>query len=130
MFATDQQRRWWFATHPEYGESHKGEGTGKNNEEGEEPEKVSPKDVDDYVDNALKHVDGPVADLLNSLKRHFGTEAEGSDPSSSQDNGGEDAAKEAFINHLMDAGWNREWAESRWKAYKLHNSTPGELPSL
>jgi hypothetical protein len=76
MLATDQQRRWWFATHPEYSQGHKGEGAGKNNEEGEEPEKVSPKDVDDYVDNALKYVDGPVADLLKSVKRWFGTEEE------------------------------------------------------
>ncbi|MEW6533781.1 MAG: DUF2380 domain-containing protein [Thermodesulfobacteriota bacterium] len=89
MFATDQQRRWWFATHPEYSQSHKGEGAGKNKEEGEEPEKVSPKDVDDYVDNALKYAEGPVADLLKSLKRHFGTEGEslatGQDPSVSAD---------------------------------------------
>ncbi|MEW6533773.1 MAG: hypothetical protein AB1473_23285 [Thermodesulfobacteriota bacterium] len=123
MFATDQQRRWWFATHPEYSQSQKGEGAGKDKERGEDPDKVSPKDVDYYVGNALKYVDGPVADLLKSVKRHFGTEAEAPDTSSSQDNGGEDAAKEAFIKQLMDAGWKREWAESRWKAYKLYKST-------
>ncbi|MFZ5868246.1 MAG: DUF2380 domain-containing protein [Thermodesulfobacteriota bacterium] len=76
MFATDQQRRWWFATHPEYSHGSKGEGTDKNNEEGGEPDKVSSRDVDDYVDNALKYADGPVADLLKSVKRWFGSEGE------------------------------------------------------
>ncbi|MFZ5868252.1 MAG: hypothetical protein ACOYXY_20380 [Thermodesulfobacteriota bacterium] len=120
MFATDQQRRWWFATHPEYSQSHKGEGADKNKEEGEEPDKVSPKDVDDYVDNALKYVDGPVADLLKSLKRHFGPEAEVPETSSSQDNGGEDAAKGAVVKQLMDEGWKREEAEKKWEAHKLN----------
>jgi len=32
--------------------------------------------VDAYVDNALKYVDGPVADLLRSVKRNFGAEAD------------------------------------------------------
>jgi hypothetical protein len=76
MFATDQQRRWWFATHPEYSHGSKGEGAGKDKEEGEEPDKVSPIDVDDYVDAALEHETGPVADLLKSVKRWFGTRGE------------------------------------------------------
>jgi len=76
MIETDEQRRWWFATHPEYSWSHKG---GKDRREGEEKgedDRVRPEDVDAYVDNALKYVDGPVADLLRSVKRNFGTEGD------------------------------------------------------
>jgi len=74
MIETDEQRRWWFATHPEYSWSNKG---GKNDEEGEgegEGGGVSAADVDAYVNEALNYVDGSVADLLKSVKRNFGTE--------------------------------------------------------
>ena len=37
---------------------------------------VPPEAVDAYVDKALQHVDGTVAELLKSLKRNFGTAAE------------------------------------------------------
>ncbi len=76
MIETEEQRRWWFATHPEYSWSHRGIRTrGKREKEKEEEsEKVRPEDVDAYVDEALKHVDGSVADLLKSVKRNFGTE--------------------------------------------------------
>jgi len=74
MIETDEQRRWWFATHPEYSWSHKG-GRDRGESEGKgEDDKVRPEDVDAYVDNALKYVHGPVADLLRSVKRNFGTE--------------------------------------------------------
>jgi len=42
----------------------------------EASDKVRPEHVDAYVDNALKYVDGDVAYLLKSVKRHFGTEAQ------------------------------------------------------
>jgi hypothetical protein len=44
---------------------------------------VSPEDVDAYVDNALKYVDGPLADFLKSIKRNFG--AAGNPPQGGQD---------------------------------------------
>jgi hypothetical protein len=66
MIETEDQRRWWFATHPEYSWSRRG-----IRSEG----KVDPRDVDKYVDEALKYEKGPVADLLKSVKRNFGTEA-------------------------------------------------------
>lgn len=83
MIETDEQRRWWFATHPEFSWSHKG---GKDSEEGDDngaDDKVRPEDVDTYVDNALQYVDGPVADLLRSVKRNFGTE--GTTPQGAQE---------------------------------------------
>ena len=46
MIETEDQRRWWFATHPEYGSSRRG----TRNEGG-----VDPQEVDRYVDEALKY---------------------------------------------------------------------------
>jgi hypothetical protein len=65
MIETEEQRRWWFATHPEYSWSARG-----IRSEG----KVDPEEVDKYVDKALKYEKGPVADLLKSVKRNFGTQ--------------------------------------------------------
>lgn len=83
MIETDEQRRWWFATHPEFSWSHGGEKDHRQREETEGDDKVRPKDVDAYVDRALQHLDGPVAELLRSVKRNFGTEgaSEGSQES-------------------------------------------------
>jgi hypothetical protein len=67
MIETEEQRRWWFATHPEYSWSRRG-----IRKEGG----VDPEEVDKYVDEALKYETGPVADLLKSVKRNFGTEEE------------------------------------------------------
>ena len=66
MIETEDQRRWWFATHPEYSWSRRGIRS---------ESKVDPRDVDKYVDEALKYETGPVADLLKSVKRNFGTQA-------------------------------------------------------
>jgi len=75
MIETEEQRRWWFATHPEYSWSHRGIREGSKKEKNEND--IDPKDVDDYVDDALKYeTDHAVRDLLKSVKRNFGTEAE------------------------------------------------------
>jgi hypothetical protein len=71
MVETEEQRRWWFATHPEYSWSSKSRGRKENDKVG-----VNPKDVDDYADKALQHLSGPVADLLKSMKKHFGSEGD------------------------------------------------------
>jgi hypothetical protein len=70
MIETEKQRRWWFATHPDFSGSQKAV---RNRGQQEGGDKVRAEDVDAYVDNALKYVDGPVAVLLESLKRNFGT---------------------------------------------------------
>jgi hypothetical protein len=72
MIETEEQRRWWFATHPEYSSSRRG--IRENSDRGENEHKVDPKEVDAYVDEALKYETGSVADLLRSVKRNFGTE--------------------------------------------------------
>lgn len=76
MLQTEEQRRWWFATHPEFSRHRTGERTGTHENGGKESSKVSPEAVDEYVDSMLPYQDGPVADLLRSIKRNFGTEGE------------------------------------------------------
>jgi hypothetical protein len=74
VLETDEQRRWWFATHPEYSWSRTGTRDHRQREEKEATGKVRPEDVDAYVDEALKYEKGPVAELLKSVKRNCGTE--------------------------------------------------------
>jgi hypothetical protein len=74
VLKTDEQRRWWFANNPEYSAGRKGKRKQRQEERGESS-KVSPEEVDEYVDNALQYVDEDAADLLKSFKKHFGTEA-------------------------------------------------------
>jgi hypothetical protein len=80
MIETDEQRRWWFATHPEYSWSYREGKTQRQPQEQQDDDKVRPEDVDAYVDNALQYVHGTVADLLKSVKRNFGTEAYSQEP--------------------------------------------------
>jgi hypothetical protein len=73
MIETEEQRRWWFANHPEYSWSRRGI---RGDSGREDEDKVDPKEVDAYVDEALKYETGSVADLLKSVKRNFGTEGD------------------------------------------------------
>lgn len=77
MIQTEEQRRWWFATHPEYShgrnQTKAGEG-GKTHQN-----KIDPREVDKYVDRALNYEKGPVADLLRIVKKNFGTEGDSSE---------------------------------------------------
>ncbi|MEW6350271.1 MAG: hypothetical protein AB1646_14485 [Thermodesulfobacteriota bacterium] len=88
MIVTEEQRRWWFATHPEYSSSHRGSrgrsGKGKNEDA------IDPRDVDEYVDDALKYeTDDSVIALLQSVKRNFGTQAEPYEHDESRGNRGD-----------------------------------------
>ncbi len=74
MIKTEEQRRWWFATHPEYSGSHRGI-KARSKDRGDD-DKASPEEVDKYVDEALPHARGPFADFLKSLKRNFGTQGQ------------------------------------------------------
>ncbi len=73
MDMTDNQRRWWFATHPEYRRSRRGNRRHGHIGSKDKPKRVDPKQVDEYVDHALQYVHGPVAEILKSTKRNFGT---------------------------------------------------------
>jgi len=171
LIETEKQRRWWFATHPEF--SHKGTGPRGNEEEDEDNEKVRPQDVDAYVDDQLPYASGIQAELLKEIRFWFGTEFSSKTPAQQHAllwgddeyalthnvpgdesvkelplqestghpaadrntydkyedvldritrNAAEDPAKDAFIKEMMDAGWTRESAESRWEVFKLNES--------
>jgi len=76
MIETEEPRRWWFATHPEYSWSRTGKRIRKPGDEAEKPKKVSPEEVDSYVEQALKHARGSFADFLKIIGKWFGTEAD------------------------------------------------------
>ena len=74
MIETEQQRRWWFATHPEYSHSHKGQRNNKQGRRDPDSERVRPEDVDAYVNDRLKYErDKTAIDLLNLEKQLFGS---------------------------------------------------------
>jgi len=89
VIETQEQRRRWFATHPEYSWSHRGI-SGRPEKEKDENE-IDPRDVDEYVDNALKYeTDQSVMALLESVKLNFGTQAYPSEHDEFGDNSGMD----------------------------------------
>lgn len=81
MLVTAEQRRWWFANHPEYSSSKKGKKNKRKSEKRsvkkEKGSEISPKEVDEYVDEALKYRTGSVErEILKQAKALFGTESE------------------------------------------------------
>jgi hypothetical protein len=76
MLENEKQRHWWFANHPDYSNSRTGAKRLSQNDKAGREDKPSPQEVDEYVDYALQHVDGPLAVFLQSIKRNFGTQAE------------------------------------------------------
>jgi hypothetical protein len=174
LIETDQQRRWWFATHPEFSSSRRGERSKHYGEEDDDSGRPSPESVDAYVNKVLKHEkDDFFIELLKDVKFWFGTESASGSPAEKQalpwedeesawnddgprDQSGEDwwsqqpsdlpaaypdtydkyedvldridrlqsenQAREAFIHEMMNAGWGRQTAEEKWKAYKLSES--------
>ena len=76
MIETEQQRRWWFATHPEYSHSRAGRRGREQEGKNEKSERVSAAEVDRYVDDTLKHETGTLAEFLKIVKKWFGTEGE------------------------------------------------------
>ena len=77
MIETEQQRRWWFATHPEYSHSHNGKGNRKQGNQDDHSDRVGPEQVDAYVNDRLKYErDKTAIDLLNLEKQLFGSGSE------------------------------------------------------
>jgi len=75
LIETEKQRRWWFATHPEFSSSRSVRRRRSHDKEDRESDKVSPDAVDAYVDESLKYQsDERIIDLLKSIKFWFGTE--------------------------------------------------------
>lgn len=74
MILTEDQRRWWFATHPEYSQSHAGNRNRKQGKQDEHSDRVRPEQVDAYVSDRLKYErDKTAIDLLNLEKQLFGS---------------------------------------------------------
>ena len=77
MIETEQQRRWWFATHPEYSK--------KPNY------RTQAEGIDAYVKERLKYeADSRIIDLLNLIGQVFGSQSDfaqlGDDPYDDWDN--------------------------------------------
>lgn len=73
MIMTDEQRRWWFATHPEYRSGRKQKKREPDHED-EDTDRMSPEAVDAWADKAFKHERDPVQIvILQQAKYWFGT---------------------------------------------------------
>jgi len=76
LIETDQQRRWWFATHPEFSSSRGGQKSKHYGDEDEDSDRPSPAFVDAWVDKRLKHEkDDFFIELLKEEKFWYGTES-------------------------------------------------------
>jgi hypothetical protein len=82
LIETEKQRRWWFATHPEFSSSAKGQRRNPHDsEEGGDSGRPSPEDVDASVDERLKYeTDNIIIALLEGYKKWFGTEFQSKTP--------------------------------------------------
>ncbi|MEW6352657.1 MAG: hypothetical protein AB1646_26725 [Thermodesulfobacteriota bacterium] len=70
MIVTEEQRRWWFATHPEYSHHNAGTRDTRRGDDAHRQETIDPRDVIAYADEALKYVTDPIViAILRSLKR-------------------------------------------------------------
>jgi hypothetical protein len=75
LLETEQQRRWWFATHPEFSWGGTGRRSKRHDDDDGDSERIDPKAVDAYVDEQLGYATDPVIiQLLKSTKFWFGTE--------------------------------------------------------
>ena len=122
MIETEAQRRWWFATHPEFSWSHTGGEDSEGGSEEQDDSRVRPEDVDAYVDNALQYVDGTVADILKSVKRNFGTAANPSEQThdtrlSKWANAEASATDSKTDEHSKDSSFGSayDWARDNWE---------------
>lgn len=148
MIETEQQRRWWFATHPEFSRPEKGGRTGTHEKRGRESPKVSPKAVDEYVDRMLPYQDGPVADPLKSVKRNFGTQAHPDEHEEFGENRGIDrqskqpkepeatigptkppglSDRERYVLDILCPGLTKAYDRWRTGYYDAYPSAPGPL---
>lgn len=73
MIETESQRRWWFATHPEYSWRHRGKKSNRRDPD-EKSDKVAPEQIDTWVDDRLKYERDEVGiELLKQVKFWFGS---------------------------------------------------------
>ena len=89
MDMTDEQRRWWFATHPEFSWNRAGSHRRKPQDQKPHPGRAQAEGIDAYVDQRLKYeADSRIRDLLKIMKQTLGTESLlhlGTDPKAQQE---------------------------------------------
>jgi|GEM_PF-4790629 len=77
MLMTDEQRRWWFATHPEYSGHRTGSSRQKPQNATPNPIRAQTEGIDAYVKEQLKYERDPTTiELLKIMKQIFGTGGE------------------------------------------------------
>jgi hypothetical protein len=77
LIETEQQRRWWFATHPEYSGRRTGQSRNRGGPKDKESDKTVSEKVDAWADERLKYEKNSVTrELLRLTKRWFGTEGQ------------------------------------------------------
>lgn len=75
MIETEEQRRWWFATHPEYSWSRTGRGGRSRRTNGKKSSRPSPEAIDAWADERLSYERDPVGiALIEAVKFWLGTE--------------------------------------------------------
>ncbi|MBI4965356.1 MAG: hypothetical protein HY913_18915 [Desulfomonile tiedjei] len=75
MIETEQQRRWWFATHPEFSSTREGQRRNPYDDD-DEAGRPSPEYVDVWMDKLLKQAkDDFWTDVFRDVKSRYGTEA-------------------------------------------------------
>jgi len=85
MLETEKQRRWWFATHPEYRGTHSRRRKQSTDGSDKDSDKPSPEAIDAYVDEYLEHERDPFrADFMRAVKYWFGTDFEALSPEEQQ----------------------------------------------
>ena len=76
MIETEQQRRWWFATHPEYSSCRTGDGhRGGGEDDDEESSRMPPEAIDAWADERLQYEKSAAGvALIEAVKFWRGTE--------------------------------------------------------
>jgi hypothetical protein len=132
MEMTENQRRWWFATHAEFSSSHTRQGANPHDSQDDEDSgKPSPESIDRYVDERLKYEqDDVIIAMLKEMKRWGGTA--GQNPESCAELGlewsGEAEDKKTEHKEAEDkeaekkAEYEKGWKDGYWA---IHN---GKVP--
>jgi len=105
LIETDQQRRWWFATHPEFSSSHKKERSERFGGDDDDSDRPSPEFVDAWVNGALKQErDDFFIDLFRETKSQYGTESASKVPAEKHAvlRGNEAQANDAVVKGAFD----------------------------
>jgi hypothetical protein len=115
LIKTEEQRRWWFATHPEYSRRRTGQRSKTRGNEDKKSDKSPPELVDEYVDEKLKYEkDSITRELLQLTKRWFGTEGQT-----------RESYEELGLKWPGEADYKEGWNDGYWAIHR--RKTPPDL---